>query len=83
MSERDPTLRDVLGAVNELRDELGEVRIGLGDVRRRLERLDCTAIAQGERLDALTGEVETLGRETQRQFAELRGDLVAEPRGGA
>ena len=31
MSEREPTLRDVLGAVNELRGEVGEVRIGLGD----------------------------------------------------
>ena len=64
MSEREPTLQDVLrevqglgekvtangAAAGELRDEMGEVRVGLGDVRGRLDRVD-------GRLDALTGEV--------------------------
>ena len=65
MSEREPTLHDVLQAVGELRAELGEVRIGLGDVRgqqieqgRRLEGID-------GRLDGITGEVGTLGRSLQ------------------
>ena len=81
MSEREPTLQDVLrevqgigekvtangAAVGELRGEMGEVRIGLGDVRGRLDRLGGEigelrgeVTAQGSRLDALTGEVETL-----------------------
>ena len=43
MSERGPTLQDVLDAVSELRGELGEVRIGLGDVRGRLTERNAEA----------------------------------------
>ena len=82
--EREPTLRDVLHAVQgietkvhangaailELGGEVGEVRIGLGDMRGRLDRVD-------GRLDALTGEVETLGRETRRELQELPAQVVA------
>ena len=39
MSESEPTLRNVLGAVNELLGEEGEVRIGLGDVRQSFSPL--------------------------------------------
>ena len=88
MSEREPTLRDVLGAVNELRGEMGEVRIGLGDVRGRVDRLGdevtelrSEVVEQGRRqdrvdgrLNGLTREVETLSREMQ----ELRTDLPAQ-----
>ena len=88
MSEREPTLRDVLGAVSELRGELGEVRIGLGDVRGRLDRLGGEVtelrgevVEQGRRqervdgrLNSFTREVETLSREMR----ELRTDLPAQ-----
>ena len=88
VSEREPTLRDVLGAVNELRGEMGEVRIGLGDVRGRVDRLGdevtelrSEVVEQGRRqdrvdgrLNGLTREVETLSREMQ----ELRTDLPAQ-----
>ena len=105
MSEREPTLQDVLrevqglgdkvtangAAVGELRDEMGEVRVGLGDVRGRLDRLGGEmgelrgemgelrgeVTEQGHRLDALTGEVETLGRETRRELRELPAQLLA------
>ena len=84
MSEREPTLRDVLGAVNELRGEVGEVRLGLGDVRGRLDRLGGEVTEQGRRLDrvdgrldGLTGEVETLGRETRELRTELPAQVVA------
>ena len=78
MSEKEPTLRDVLGAVQELRGEMGEVRVGLGDVRGRLDRVETKVSANGEVIVALREDLETHGRETRRQFAEFRGDLVAE-----
>ena len=80
MSEaREPTLRDVLHAVQgieakvhangaailELGGEVGEVRIGLGDMRGRLDRLGGEVAEQGRRLDVLTGEV-----------GELRGEVA-------
>ncbi len=102
MGESEPTLRDVLdavqevldkvgangGAINEIRDELGEVRVGLGDVRgrqarlddqvaehgKRLDRVEAKAIANGEALVALSGEVET-GNETL--LRELPQQLLA------
>ena len=87
MSEREPTLRDVLGAVNELRGEVGEVRIGLGDVRGRLDRLGGEVTEHrldrvdgrrvDGRLDGLTGEVGTLGRETRELRTELPAQVVA------
>ena len=89
VSEREPTLRDVLGAVGELRGELGEVRIGLGDVRGRLDRLGGEVtelrgdvVEQGRRqdrvdgrLNSLTREVETLSRELRESSPERRGSL--------
>ena len=57
----------MLRALSDLREELGEVRIGLGDARGE----------QGRRLDALTGAVETLGREVRRQAAELPAQIIA------
>ena len=73
MSEREPTLRDVLGAVSELRDEMGEVRNGLGDVRGRLDRLGGEVtelrgevVEQGRRIDTLTGEVAEQDRRQDR-----------------
>ena len=51
MSERGPTLQGVLDAVSEL----GEVRIGLGDVRGRIDRIDGAVAEQGRRLDSPTG----------------------------
>ena len=91
MSEREPTLRDVLGALGELHEELGQVRIGLGDVRgqqvaqgRRLDAIDERLDEMGERLDgmdgrldALTREVEIHERETRRERQELPGMIVA------
>ena len=87
MSEREPS-PDLLGAVNELRGEVGEVRIGLGDVRGRLERLDGTVAAQGERLDrvdvhleGLTGEVVEQGRRLDgltSEVATMKRDLPAQ-----
>ena len=62
VSERGPTLQDVLDAVSELRGELGEVRIGLGDVRGRIDRIDGAVAEQGHRLDTLTSEVTEQGR---------------------
>ena len=76
--EREPTLRDVLHAVQgieakvhangaailELGGEVGEVRIGLGDMRGRLDRVD-------GRLDALTGEV----GEVRIGLGDMRGRL--------
>ena len=114
--EREPTLRDVLHAVQgieakvhangaailEIGGELGEVRVGLGDVRGRLDRLGGEVAEQGRRLDGrldaltgkvgelrgevteqghrldgLTGEVETLGRETRELRTELPAQVVA------
>ena len=69
MSEREPTLRDVLGAVSELRGEMGEVRIGLGDVRGRLDRL-------GGEVTELRGEV----TELRGEMTELRGEVVEQGR---
>ena len=87
MSEREPS-PDLLGAVNELRGEVGEVRIGLGDVRGRLERLDGTVAEQGERLDrvdvhleGLTGEVVEQGRRLDGltgEVATMKRDLPAQ-----
>lgn len=84
MSEREPTLRDVLGALGELREELGQVRIGLGDVRgqqvaqgRRLDGIDGRLDGTDRRLDALTREVEIHGRETRTERQELPGQIVA------
>ncbi|MDE0023822.1 MAG: hypothetical protein OXP69_05335 [Spirochaetaceae bacterium] len=72
MSEREPS-PDLLGAVNELRGEVGEVRIGLGDVRGRLERLDGTVAEQGERLDRLGDEVSRQGERLDRVDVHLEG----------
>ena len=60
MGERGPTLQDVLDAVSELRGELGEVRIGLGAVRGRIDRIDGAVAEQGRRLDGLTDEMREL-----------------------
>jgi len=72
VSEREPS-PDVLAAVNELRGEVGEVRIGLGDVRGRLERLDGTVAKQGERLDRLGDEVSRQGERLDRVDERLDG----------
>jgi len=91
MSEREPTLGDVLGALGELREELGQVRIGLGDVRGqqveqgrrlngidgRLDGIDGRLDGIDGRLDALTSEVEIHGRETRRERQELPGQIIA------
>ena len=88
--EREPTLRDVLRAVGELREELGEVRIGLGDVRgeqikqgRRLDgiegRMDGLTGRMDRfegRMDGLTGELEIPGREVRRQAADLPAQII-------
>ena len=96
MGESDPPLRAVLDAVNangvvisEIRDELGEIRVGLGEVQgrqalldgkgeeqgKRLDRVEAKVIANGEGLAALSGEVGTLGRETL--LRELPQQLLA------
>ena len=67
----------VLRELGELRGEMGEVRIGLGDVRGRLDRLGGEVAGQGSRLDTLTGEVETLGREVRKDLWELPAQLLA------
>ena len=53
------------------------MRIGLGDVRGRLERLGGEVDEQGSRLIALTGEVETRGREVRKDLRELPAQLLA------
>ena len=88
MSEREPTLRDVLGAVSELRGEMGEVRSGLGDVRGRLDRLGGEVTELRGEMTELRGEVVEQGRRQDRvddrlnsltrEVETLRTDLPAQ-----
>ena len=88
MSEREPTLRDVLGAVSELHGEMGEVRIGLGDVRGRLDRLGGEMTELRGEMTELRGEVVEQGRRQDhfddrlnsltREVETLRTDLPAQ-----
>jgi chromosome segregation ATPase len=84
VSEREPTLRDVLGAVSELRGELGEVRIGLGDVRGRLDRLGGEVtelrgevVEQGRRQDHVDNRLNSLTREVETLRTDLPAQVVA------
>ena len=85
MGESEPTLRDVLGAVREVRDmvsanggaineirgELGDVRVGLGDVRGRLARLEDLVAEHGKRLDRVEAKEITNGE----ALAALSGEV--------
>ena len=93
MGESEPTLRDVLGAVREIRDmvsanggaiseireELGEVRVGLGSVRGRLARLDDQVAEHGKRLDRVEAKATANGeakwnRAARRCYASCRNN---------
>ena len=63
-------------AADSIGDVLRELRELRGEVGKMATAADLQAL-RGE-VAKLTGEVETLGRETRREWADLRRDLPAE-----
>ena len=63
-------------AMLELSGEVGEVRVGLGDVRGRLDRLGGEVAEQGQRLDRVDGRLDALTGEV----GELRGEVTEQGR---
>ena len=89
MNERAPTLRDVLGAVSELRGEMGaDVRGRLGRLGGEVTELRGEVVEQGRRLYTLTSEVAEQGHRQDRvddrlnsltrEVETLRTDLPAQ-----
>ena len=80
------------GVGSELCGELGEVRIGLGDVRERLDRLGDEVtelrgevVEQGHRHDRVDGRLNSLTKDVEslsREMRELRTELPAQVCGG-
>ena len=89
MADPDPTLRDVLTElravgekletltrdVADVRHDVADLRHHVADLRHDVADLRHHVADHGAKLEALTGEVETLGRDTRELKAELLTEL--------